>query len=128
MSMQRCIMNALTKHRKAIEALYDAKCTISSCEQYLKGNGANGVREKVLCEEEPCRVSFDNIYNTEQTDTADNIKQVVRLFIAPELKIPDGSHIIVKKDDVTTEYRNSGEPARYASHQEIKLIPQKKRA
>lgn len=119
---------AFQNHRKAIELFYDAKCIIYTSESFLKENGATGERKKVLCEDEPCKVSYDKLDNTAQTDTSNNINQQVRLLISPDIDIPEGSLITVTWNGTVMTYRNSGTPARYHSHQEIKLVPEEKRA
>lgn len=47
--------------------------------------------------------------------------QAVKLFIAPEIAVPEGSRIDVTQNGITTSYRQSGTPAVYSSHQEITL-------
>ena len=46
----------------------------------------------------------------------------VKLFIAPEINVMPGSKIVVTQKGRTTEYKNSGEPAIFDTHQEIMLV------
>ena len=48
-------------------------------------------------------------------------KQTIKLYIYPDINIKNGSKIIVTQNGKKQEYKNSGEPARYETHQEIML-------
>ena len=108
----------VVKRRKAIETLYDGKCTITVNEEYTKDNGASGFRPVVLCEDEPCRLSFGSA-KTQTGEVATETTHEAVLFIAPELVVPAGSHIAVTQYNATREYNLSSIPAVYATHQEI---------
>lgn len=45
----------------------------------------------------------------------------LRLFLAPEIKVAPGSKITITQNGVVGEYKNSGVPAMYDTHQEIML-------
>jgi hypothetical protein len=42
-------------------------------------------------------------------------------LIAPEIHVKPGSKLTITQNGVTTEYKNSGEPALFDTHQEIIL-------
>ena len=108
--------------RKALESLYDGKCTITEYQKIKKENKSTGFEEVVVHEEVPCRLSFSTIKNTNQTDTAaSEVVQITKVFLAPEIKVKPGSKLTITQNDVTTEYKSSGEPAFYRTHQEIIL-------
>lgn len=112
----------LVKARQAKESLYDAICTITEWQKVQKENKSTGFQEVIVLTDQPCRLSFKTINSTQQTETgASAVTQVTKLFLAPEIKVKPGSKLTVTQNGVTTEYKNSGEPAVYSTHQEIIL-------
>ena len=111
----------MVKARKAIESLYDGKCTITEHQKITKENKSTGFQDVVVLENEPCRLSFKTVTNANQTDTGAAVMQTVKVFLAPEIKVKPGSKLTVTQNDVTTEYKSSGVPAFYSTHQEIVL-------
>jgi len=106
--------------RQAIESQYDSKCDVIEKKKKEVKNITKNVEEKVLTDK-ACRVSFEDVYVNTETDTEAKKVQKIKLFIAPELQIKPGSKIVVTGRGRTTEYKNSGEPAVYNTHQEIML-------
>ena len=106
--------------RKTIESQYDAKCDVVEKRPKEVNNITKNIEETVLIDKD-CRVSFEDIYVNTETDTKEKKIQKIKLFIAPELDIKPGSKIVVTRKGRTTEYKNSGEPAIYDTHQEIIL-------
>ena len=110
------------KARKAIESLYDGKCTITEHQKVKKENKSTGFQDVVVLTDEPCRLSFKTINNTNQTNTAASaVVQITKVFLAPEIQVKPGSKLTITQNDVTTEYQSSGKPAFYSTHQEIVL-------
>lgn len=107
--------------RKAIESTYFGQCTITEHQKVKKENGSITFKEVVVLSEKPCKLSFEKIANNNQTNSAAILIQTTKLFIAPEIQIKPGSKITVVQNNVTTEYKSSGEPAMYQTHQEIML-------
>lgn len=107
--------------RKAIESTYDGLCTIIEHQKVKKENKSTGFVDAVVLENQPCRLSFSRISNSDNGGTATTVTQVVKILIAPEIKVKPGSKLMVTQNGVTTDYQCSGEPAVYASHQEIIL-------
>lgn len=118
-------MNAFQKarqaHRTAVEMLYEGLCTVTEYQSYTKPNKATGCHEVDVLTDQPCRLSFGTIPAAEQTGNGTTLQQTATLFIAPEIIIQPGSKITVTQNDVTKDYGQSGEPAVYATHQEITL-------
>ena len=112
----------MVRARKAIESLYNGKCTITEFQKVKKENKSTGFVETVMVENQPCKISFSTTNNTTATETgASALVSVVKLFISPEVKIKPGSKITVTQNNITTEYQNSGEPAFFNTHQEVIL-------
>lgn len=106
-----------------IEKLYEDVCTAFILEDYKDPiTKITKKQERALFENQPCRLSFKNLSTTIKKEGPAEVVQVTKLFIAPELKIPAGSKIVVtQKSGRTTEFSYSGVPAVYPSHQEIIL-------
>lgn len=109
------------KARKAIESLYDGKCTITEHQKIKRENKSTGFQDLVVLEDVPCRLSFKTINNANQTDTAASVVQITKVFLAPEIQVKPGSKLTITQNNVTTEYKSSGKPAFYSTHQEIVL-------
>ena len=108
--------------RKAIESTYEGVCTI------IERRDTRDEKTKItrkseitVIENQPCRLSFESLNTTSQTETAAVISQGTKLFLPPEIVVRAGSKIVVEQEDRKNEYSASGEPAVYATHQEIKL-------
>lgn len=111
--------------RKAIESTYTGFCDVI---EY--GNAENNdshftkKEETTVYTDIPCRLSyskFNNMYPATSSDTASSITQLVKIFLAPEIKIKSGSKIVVTQNGITTAYKSSSEPSYYTSHQEISV-------
>lgn len=108
--------------RKAIESTYEGVCSIVEYKAVTDGETKiTRHKEITVLEKQPCKLSFEKLNAVVQTDTAAAISQGTKLFISPEITINSGSKIVVVQNGVTGEYSASGEPAVYASHQEIVL-------
>ena len=113
--------NMLVKARKAFESMYDGTCTITEYQEYVKENKSTGHHEVKVLEGQSCRLSFSTSHATNQTDTAAQLVQTIKVFLAPEIKVAPGSKITITQNGVVGEYKNSGVPAMYDTHQEIML-------
>lgn len=113
--------NTLVKAREAIEKLYNHTCSVVVKEEYTKPNHSTGFKEVEIISDQPCRISFSSVSDTQETSSAAKVIQMVKLFIAPEIKIPPGSKLIINHDGIESLFSKSGEPATYPTHQEIML-------
>lgn len=112
----------LLEARKAIESMYDRECDVIEYQSAInQKNKRTENKEVVVLKKEPCRVSYETISNTSETEMQNNTSQKIKLFIAPEIVIKEGSKIVVRKGNSTETFKNSGIPARYDTHQEIIL-------
>ena len=108
--------------RKAIKSKYEGVCTI------IERRDTRDEKTKIthkseitVIKNQPCRLSFESLNTTSQTETAAVISQGTKLFLPPEIVVRAGSKIVVEQEGRKNEYSASGEPAVYATHQEIKL-------
>lgn len=121
--MVNTINNAQSKARGLFENVYyDALCTVYEL-QKVKNEQTKITEETeiVVFDNQPCRLSFEKLNSTIQTETAAAITQSTKLFVSPELVIKGGSKITVTKDGRTQIFASSGKTAVYPTHQEITL-------
>lgn len=108
--------------RKAIESMYDGSCTITEHQKVKLENKSTGFKDVVVQEGIPCRLSFKTVTNTSQTETgASAVVQITKVFLAPEIQVKPGSKMTITQNNVTADYKSSGQPAVYSTHQEIVL-------
>lgn len=116
------IRKAREMHRQAIESTYDGVCTVTERRKNVNPTThLTGHVEEVVWKDRPCKLIFKTLKAAQQTETAANVTQVIKLLLAPEITVRAGSKITVTQDGVTTDYTGSGIPAVYATHQEIML-------
>lgn len=120
--MISAISQARLQARKAIEFLYEHSCTVI---EYVKVKDPvtkqTGMKEMPVLENKPCKLSFSSTKSTQQTESANQVTQVIKLFVAPEVEIKEGSKLIITHNGKVSEYKNSGVPSVYPTHQEIVL-------
>lgn len=113
---------AIKQARKAIESLYDSTCTVIEYRQEKDPvTKKMASREVIIYQDKACRLSYSSNKSSDQTEAANAIAQVIKIFIAPELDIKSGSKLTITGRSQTIEYKNSGVPAVYDTHQEITL-------
>ena len=108
--------------------MWDGLCTAFESEKSKDRYGIVSSEKVKICKNVPCRLSFKNISQAEQTGLGANVSQVVKLFISPEVYIPPGSTIEVTQNNVTRRYKHSGISAVYTNHQEIILEAEQEKA
>ena len=111
----------VVKARKAVESLYDGRCTITEYQKVKKENKSTGFDEVVVLENIPCRMSYKSVNPTNQTDTAGAVTQGITVYLSPDVLVKPGSKLTITQNDVTSEYKSSGKPAVYSTHQEVSL-------
>lgn len=109
---------------QAARFFWDGLCDITV---YIKGrnpqNGQTEFVEMMLHAAIPCHLSYKSVDSTGKDEDVATVQQVVKLFLAPEVSVPEGSKIVVTHRGVTSIYKQSGKPAVYPSRQEIGLVP-----
>lgn len=106
--------------RQAMEAMYRGRCTVTEHQQYQEG-GRTKYREVVVLRDQPCRLSFSSAPAAGAADPVAPLLQTVKLFLPPNIEVQSDSKITVTQNGITTDYRGSGVPMRYGTHQEIML-------
>lgn len=120
--MVNMMQKAQQSARKAVESTYTGTCTIIAYRNEMDAaTKITGFNDVAVLENQPCKLSFENIDTVSQGENSSDVRQVTKLFIAPEIQIMPGSKIIVEQNGRRQEYELSGIPAVYCSHQEIML-------
>ena len=109
----------------ALKTLWKDTFSVVEYQQIKQPNGATGFIEVTVLENEPCKLSFSNLREVNQNDANAIIVQTTKLFFENRIDVKSGSKIIVKREDRTFEYSQSGEPGIFFSHTEITLVPWK---
>ena len=122
------MVDELKQAREAIQSMWTGICNIFRFKNSKNKYGTVVSEVKELYKNIPCRLSFKNISQTEQTESVAKTSQVVKLFIAPEVYVPPGSIIEVTQNGVTRKYKHSGISAVYTNHQEIILDAEQEKA
>lgn len=113
--------NVIAAARGARERLYTGRCTITEYQQLRdEATRISSGSEVVIAEDIPCRLSYEKIVAAGGGMVA-AVSQQVKLFLAPDIVVKPGSKITVEQDGRRQEFAASGEPAVYATHQEIML-------
>jgi len=116
-------------HRKVIESTYDGTCNIYEKQPYKDPDTkVTSQKMKKVVEDRSCHLSFSSISSTDDVGTVSKLRQVIKLFLAPEIVVLPGSKIEVTQAGRTEFYSRSGQPAVYGSHQEIILELWKEKA
>jgi hypothetical protein len=113
------MFGAPSAERAAIEALYDAVCTISRSSA-VSADGIARVSGRVIAEDIPCGVSDGS--DSSAQDAANFITREKRLFVAPETDVRAGDTVSVTAYGRTDSFEVVGIPAVYATHQQVRLI------
>ena len=120
--MNNFILQARKVHRKAIESQYEHTCTIKEYKSVKDPvTKVTKKQEVVVLENQPCRLSYETVKQANQTESNATVQQIIKLFIAPEITVKEGSRIIITHEGITDEFKHTGIPSVYFSHQEIVL-------
>lgn len=106
--------------RQIYEKEYCDTCTIVE-KVKNRVDGVTSFSEKETVLNQACKISFENIPSTAESNTKTSIVQSIKLFLAPEIEVKPGSKIDVTHLGVTTSYKRSGSPAVHPTHQEVML-------
>jgi len=120
----KTIESVLKAARKAIEATYTGSFTVTERKKETDAKTKlTKTKPVIVLENQPCKLSFETLNATVQTDSAASVTQRVKLFLSPDIVIHPGSKLTVTQNGVTADYQGSGIPAVYPTHQEIILEP-----
>ena len=116
------ISSAFVKARKAIESLYDGKCTITETREAENEDHTTSQEDVDVYTDIPCRLSVNTISAASDSDNgAASVSKVIKLFLSPDVAITSGAKVTVTQCSLSGVYRSASEPAMYHSHQEVIL-------
>jgi len=120
--MVTAVQAAYAAARKAQESQYSGMMTVTES-HHVRDEVTKLTEQKdvVVFENQPCKLSFETSKSAQQTESAAGITQIIKLFLAPETTVKPGSKVTVTQDGMTADYKCSGVPAVYPTHQEIIL-------
>lgn len=108
--------------KKALERLHTSTCIIYTFDDDSIDEVTGIVTQgKRISREYPCRVSYKTGNPTATGEQIGVATQMVTLFLDPDIIVPPGSDIDVIQNGRTLQYKSSGVPAVFQSHQEISL-------
>lgn len=108
--------------KKALQRLHTSTCVIYTFDDDSMDEVTGIVTQgKKQSREYPCRVSYKTGNPTSTGEHIGVATQTVTLFLDPDIIVPPGSDIDVIQNGRTLQYKSSGVPAVFQSHQEISL-------
>lgn len=111
-------------HRKALERMWRDRCWVYVQEETTDSvTHLTDFEEKPLLEDQPCKLSFETLA-ADSGDEAPVAAQTVKLFLSPDVDIPPGCKIVVKRfNSLEREFTftKSGIAGVFTNHQEIFL-------
>ena len=105
---------------KAIQSLWKDTCTVLIKQSY-KVAGVTKYKDKTLYEEIPCRLSYNGAMVASEGSEITQVKQIITLFLAPNVEIPAGAKIVVTHGGRTVTYKQSSEIRVHTNHLEVTL-------
>lgn len=108
-------------HRKVIESLYKALCTIYEHTKVRNDSTGRYENKKVkVATDIPCRLSYSSSPKVEQSDGG-VVYQSIKLFINPDIIIKPNSTIEITQNNRNRVFECASEPKVYEYHQEVEL-------
>ena len=106
-----------------VKHFFTDKCTIRNTQSVTdKATGITSFQNVVVCENEPCRLSYATTKASALDVDITTASQGVRLFLDAQIEVKEGSTIEITRGNETTAYKSSGVPNKYDTYlQEISL-------
>jgi hypothetical protein len=109
--------------KPALQKLWRDFCSVIEYQDYERENGSTGQHEVIVMEDLPCKLSFETLQSVNQTETGAALVQKAKLFLDNAIMVKPGSRIKVSRFGKEFDFKSSGEPGIFSSHQEIILEP-----
>lgn len=108
--------------QKAIERTYQGVLVVTEHRKMKdEKSKLTNYQDVIVLENQPCKLSFERLQTAVQSESAASVAQTTKLFLSPDIVIKANSKITVTQAGVTMDYKSSGIPAVYQTHQEIIL-------
>lgn len=122
MRIMKAIQRAQQVHRHVLEETYIGMCQVTEMRSERDPTTKRTKSKEVIVYDNlPCRLSVDGTQvNTLGEETA-KVAKNIKVYLSPEVMITPGSKFIITQNGTTEQYKNSGKPAIYPTHQEIDL-------
>ncbi len=115
------LQEALLVARNRLPLMYTDSCDVYTRTKSVNSNGVTKFTDTKSIDNCPCRLSYNSAPELDQMESAAGIEKMAKLFLDPDVSIPEGSYIVVTRDSKEQCFRCSGSPKIYESHQEISL-------
>lgn len=115
------IVNPIPKN-DILKKLWIGECTISEYQKVTDPITHQTTNKLIaIVNKEPCRLSYSTEQVTNVDDGVPSVRQIIKLFIRPDIDIKVGSVIEVTQHNKTSKFKRASKPAIYTNHQEIVL-------
>ena len=116
------ILDAMKSVKSHVESMWIDRCTIKLFQEVTDPvTHITDFTEKVICQNQPCKLSHDKFPVTGEGIAPGRVL-TVKLFLSPALSIPAGAVIeVMTHAGVEERYKASGVAAVYTNHQEVNL-------
>ena len=122
MGIMEAIQQAQKVHRQVLEETYTGICKVTEVKSIRDPiTKRTKSEEMIVYDNLSCRLSVGGTQvNTPGEETARVVKNI-KVYLSPEVVIAPGSKFTITQNGVMEQYKNSGKPAVYPTHQEIDL-------
>lgn len=107
-------------HRRAIEKKYVGIMSVSGFEK-VKVDGETLSAKKEIHKDVSCYLQRNQNKSASNDGEKSNVDYDLKILCAPEIAIPPGCRIKVAQSGMTYDFKYSGEPFIYPTHQEITI-------
>ena len=113
--------NQVVAIRTQYEKMYQDTCDIVEYQKSRNEDGSTGFKEVTVETGIPCRLSYKSGTATGETESASHLTQDIEVFLSPDLVIEPGSKLVIAHLGRSIEFKCTGEPSIYQTHQELHL-------
>lgn len=113
--------NQVVAIRTQYEKMYQDLCTIIEHQKVINADGSKGFKDVTVETGIPCRLSYKSGTTTGETESASHLTQDIEVFMNPDLVVKAGSKLVITHLERVIEFKCTGEPAVYQTHQELHL-------
>lgn len=113
--------NQVVAIRTQYEKMYQDTCTIVEYQKTRNTDKSTKFEEVTVETDIPCRLSYKSGTTTGETESASHLTQDIEVFLNPELVVKAGSKLVISHLGRDIEFKCTGEPSIYQTHQQLRL-------
>lgn len=107
--------------KRAKELLYSDVCDVIAYEKDRNEDGSVSTVEKLIFEDIPCKLSYNSSNSAKESEVFSSVSQSIKVFMSPEYIVKEGSKINITRGQECYQFKSSGTPIVFETHQEINL-------